>query len=132
MRPSGRLFWVGKCVHIMPHSIFSPQRPSTTFRLCKDCQFYKPVLTRREGGLCTLCGTIDLVTGEKQPLLAEDARSELCEEDAQFFVRGNARMPALFHWEGFDVNNAEHAARACAIGLGILLLTALVQQGAGR
>lgn len=78
-----------------PRATFSPQRPSSTLRLCADCKFYKPVITR-QSGLCTLCGDIDLVTGIKTPMLASEARKpHLCAEEGNYYVAGPHQPPVL-------------------------------------
>lgn len=78
-----------------PKATFSPQRPASTIKLCADCKFYKPVITR-QSGLCTLCGDIDVVTGKKEFMLATRARTApLCGEVGKFYVAGPPQ-PATF------------------------------------
>lgn len=87
-----------------PRPTYSPQRPVSTLRLCADCKFYRPVLTRRSG-LCTLCGDIDIVSGKKTPMLASEARRpHLCAEDGNYYVAGPHQRPVLSCSQ--DIRNA--------------------------
>lgn len=93
-----------------PKATFSPQRPVTTVKLCSQCKFYKPVLGR-DVGFCTLCGEIDLITGKKEMMQADIARSQLCGEDeGNFFMPGPNEPPALFYFKEFSIPMPVQAA----------------------
>lgn len=74
---------------------FHPAKPAKTVKLCKECVHYKPVLFHTSKGRCTLCGEIDVVTGEIENMRADRARLKECGEDAKFFKAGPMQYPEL-------------------------------------
>lgn len=101
---------------------FSPQKPVSTIRLCKDCTFYRPVLLKQTG-VCTICGDINIINGRRDLMLADDARRDLCGEEGNFFIPGNsAPIPLLLYEKDIDFIKV-CTMKLCALLLAIRILT---------